>query len=633
MLGLIIATFIGGAVRTLLGSDRVHQRILSELRSRYPQDDIRIGSTEVLLSSGIWPGLGLKISQLKFKRENCGKIGVTVEAPSVVLPISLWALRKGDVRLGNVELSHGKAHLNYKACPTATPAPGEKLQSAAPDAVLEVKSAAPEPPKHLWNPPRFDWRQVGRNLGSMELKDVAITFEHEPTWKVYIKEAEFDFGGEFNGHAVVDVQKSLPFGTLNHFLDIEVHGENSVVQFQVHSEFKEGRVLWKGSWDSDTHSAMSRLELSQLPLKEVLNELYLIGVMDKEVQIRSAWLTCQAGWEGSLAAPAEAPVRMRDCKMEGSYGGVQMEEADLYPLQTERFKKPIQLRVQNLQVQPLVEAFNKQILPAVIARLGVWSGQIEYLNKNSWSLDGYLDGAEVVFSNQSVRGKQQIRRIHTVAQRVEGLIAAKIDQLEMSEGNFKGAIEATLNDDWKSGTFTVNIGNISFSPGIQNLLTGGTWSELKLTGNGRVEDGEVSEWKGVLESPIMQGSGWTGEKVVAHAKYQPGAFAVEGRMESLEIGSGWRYYPQVKEHLFVNGGIRKWREIRAKIEIKKAGGEIQSFAAVDAETGKPWRGRGNWQRERELIALLTGSVDGKAKNFAIRAEKGFLTMDEAPRAP
>lgn len=626
--GLIIATFVGGAVRTLLGSDRVHQRILSELRTRFPTQEISMGSTEVLLSRGIWPGLGLKITALNFKDEACGKLGVTLEVPTVILPISLWSLRGGNVRLGNVELISGRAHLNYKTCAEISPAPLPPVAKAPPAVATPPSPAESQPAKVYWNPPQFDWKQIGKNIGALELTDLQVTFEHEPTWKVHVRNAEFDFSPGLHGHAVVDVQKSLPFGALTHLLDIEAHGEDSVLEFQVISEFKEGRVKWTGSWDSNSQAAMSSVDISQLPIKELLNELYLMGLTENEIQIKTAWLSCKANWEGSMARLDEMPVRLRACKMEGAYGGVQMEQADVYPLQADRLKVPVQFKIQNLQVQPLVEALNKQFLPAVINRLGVWSGQFEYLNKNSWSLDGFLDGAEVVFSNQSVRGKQQLRRVHTVAHRVEGLTAAKVDQVEISDGQWKGIVEAALNDDLKSGTFSIKIENIAFSPGIQTLLTGGTWNELRLTGSGHLQNGEVSEWKGVMESPKMEGAGWVSLAVVANSKYQPGLFQVEARMSDLELGSQWRYYPQVGKHLGADNKPLKWKDIRTKVEVKKTGGEIQSFSALEAESGRMWRGRGNWQRERDLVAVLSGMIENRPRNFTIRAEKGFLTMDE-----
>lgn len=624
--GLIIATFVGGGVRTLLGSDRVHQRIVNELKTRFPTQEIKIRSTEVLLSRGIWPSLGLKISGLMFKQEACGKLGVTLDVPTAVLPIHLWSLRKGQVRLGDVELMAGKAHLNYKTCPNTA-----AVEKVAPNVTVGPQAAESVAEKKVyWNPPKFDWREIGQHLGAVALKDLSITFEHEPTWMVHVRSAEFDFSPELSGHAIVDVQKSLPFGSLTHVLDMEAHGENSVLQFQVNSEFKEGRVAWKGSWDSATQAAMTSVEITQLPIKELLGELYLMGFLEKEVLIKTAWLSCSANWEGSMAKLDEAPVHLRACKMEGAYGGVQMDQADLYPLQSDRLKVPVSFKIQNLQVQPLVEALNKQILPAVINRLGVWSGQFQYLNKNSWSLDGHLDGSEVVFSNQSVRGKQQLRRIHTVAQRVEGLLAAKVDQVEIADGQFVGLVEVTLNDDWKTGSFQVNLENIAFSPGIQMLLTGGNWEKLKLSGSGKLQNGELSEWKGAMESPRIQGAGWSSGVVAANSKYVPGVFQLEARINDLELAQQWRYYPQAQPHLAPDNKSIQWKDIRAKIEVRKTGGEIQSFVATDAVSNRVWRGRGNWQRERELVALLNGTVGGQAKNLMIRAEKGFLTMDEAP---
>ena len=74
VVGLVLATFVGGAVRTALSSDQVHRRIVSELKNRFPKHEFQIGQTEVMLARGIWPGLGLRVRGLTFKQDVCGKL-------------------------------------------------------------------------------------------------------------------------------------------------------------------------------------------------------------------------------------------------------------------------------------------------------------------------------------------------------------------------------------------------------------------------------------------------------------------------------------------------------------------------------------------------------------------------------
>ena len=405
-----------------------------------------------------------------------------------------------------------------------------------------------------------------------------------------------------------------------------------MLQWQVNSEFKEGHVVWKGSWDTNTHAALSTVQVSQFPIKEVLTELFQMGLIDREVEMKTTWVSCNARWEGSFKKPHEAPVHLQSCKLEGAYGGVQLEKAALFPFDSELLKMPMELRVQNLQVQPLVEALNRKVLPTVINKLGVWSGQVQYLNKHSWSLNGHLDGGEVVFSNQSVRGKQALRRIHTLAEKVQGMIAAKIDQVEMNDGQFNGVVEFTLNDDWRSGKFRADIDNLILSPGIQLLLMGGGWETLRLNGSGTLQDGELSEWKGTIEVPKLSGQGWGGDKLQVQSKYVPGVFTLEAQLGRMELTPSWRYFTVMKQHVVPESDKIALKDVRTKVEVRKQGGEIVSFTAVDEESGRTWRGRGNWLRDHELVAALSGTVSGKPRTFTVRAEKGLLSMDEQPGA-
>jgi hypothetical protein len=621
---LILATFVGGAVRTLLASDRVHQRIVFELRNRFPKHDIQIGTSEVLLSRGIWPGLGLKISGVKFTQEICGRLGFVIEVPTAIMPVDILSLRSGRLRLGDVELLNGKMHLDYRQCEEK-----EKLSAAAASALVPPVEADKIAD---WKAPRLDWKEWGRALDGVVLQNFAVTYQGQPDWKLNVPHAELDFSREFEGHATVEVQKSLSFGTLSHAVELEASSDNAVLQWQIGSEFKEGRLTWKGSWDPGTHAAASSFEVSQFPLREVFTELFQMGIIEQELDLKTTWINCSANWEGTFDRPEETPLNVGHCKIEGAYGAVQIEGAKVFPLQKELLKEPVLARVTNLQIQPVADALDRKVLPTVINKLGVWTGQVSYLSRDSWNLDGTLSGSEIVFSNQSVRGKQMFRAVHTQAEKARGIVSIKIDKVEMPDGEFNGVVEFNLNEDLRSGTFRTEIENIKFASSIQNLLINGQWEKVKLVGKGTLQNGELSDWRGTLDSPKVSGDGWVAEGLSVKSKYAPGVFTLDGLLSRLEIANQWKYFPPIQERVFPGAVRLAFKDVRSKMEVRSGGGEIQTWSAMDEISQKVWRGRGGWQRDRDLVAVVSGTVAGKPKNFVIRAEKGLLMMDEQTAA-
>lgn len=622
VVGLILATFIGGAVRTVLRSDQIHQRVISELRTRFPHLEVELGATEVLLSRGIWPGLGLKLTHLKLTQKTCDRLSFVLDVPLAVLPIKMWSLRTGTPRLGISEIFDGKIHLDYAPCGPST---------AETVSVADAKSApVGAPTEKKWSLPVLDWRGWSRFASGLQLTNFSVTYAKDPTWKISVNQAEAYINDDLALHAQIEVQKSLPFGSLNHAVDVDVQGEDNLLEWLVNADYKEGRILWKGSLETQSQAATSNFEIRQFPLKDVLNELHQIGALDRQIDLKATWLSCLAAWDGSVAKPDEMPVRVKNCKLEGAYGGAELAQAEIFPLQADRLKVPIDVKIQNMQVQPLVEAFDRKVLPAVINRLGVWSGAFRFLNSGSWSLDGHLDNVEVVFSNQSIRGKQALRRIHTRVEKIGGQIAAKMDQMDVPDGQFIGSVEFSLSEDWRNGRFQADIDNLVLSPAIQSLLIGGNWDSLKVRGSGMLIDGELQEWKGAFESSAVKGLGWTVENLRVQSRFSPGVFTVDGEAGLFSVDPTWRYFGLMKDRIWPASDKMAWRQVRGKAEIRQNGGDLKTLTGLESETNRSWRGQGTWTRDRDLKIALNGFSGPRPRQYSIHLEKGLLAIEEAP---
>src|SRR6185437_16637617 len=103
----------------------------------------------------------------------------------------------------------------------------------------------------------------------------------------------------------------------------------------------------------------------------------------------------------------------------------------------------------------------------------------------NWKIDGLLSGPEIVFSSQSVHGKQAIDHVHTELEKTSGKIHGQIDNVIVHDGLFDGVLSFELSDDWRTGVFQTQIDRFSLSPVIQKLLVGGTIGPNSGQGRGR----------------------------------------------------------------------------------------------------------------------------------------------------
>ncbi len=440
--------------------------------------------------------------------------------------------------------------------------------------------------------------------------------------------ANVDLGNDMNSQATIEVQKSLPFGTLTHPVEFELRADKNEMHWDVATTIKEGSVKIAGKIDVGTQASQLNVDLRNIPIREFMSEMYQMGFMDRDLTLKGAWLSCGLYWEGQLQDYTATPVGLHDCRVEGGYGRVELAKGDFWWNKPDTFREPAHFKVLQLQMRPLLEAFGRQVLPAVISQLGTWTGSFEFANKSAWKLDGDLENLEIVFVNQSLHGKQVVEKVHTVAaQKSGGPIEAKIDGVKLREGEFDGSIECDLANDWRSGNFDIDIKKVVVAPSIQRLLVGGGIAAVSARGQGTLAGGELNQWTGLFQIGDVNGEGWSLNAVQLRSTFRSGSFAVEGTAKRFGVNGSWANFPQVKNLVKDAPATVDWRDLTAKIELQKTGGTLHSLTAVQ-EGGTVWKSKGNWVRDGQFTGML-GLLDGKhAQNFAIRGERGLIVVQD-----
>ena len=308
-----------------------------------------------------------------------------------------------------------------------------------------------------------------------------------------------------------------------------------------------------------------------------------------------------------------------------------LEGAEFWLNHPAELTKPAVIKVSKLQMQPLLEALGREVLPKVLARPGVWSGELNYLNPGSWNLDGSLESVEVVFSNRSVRGKQGLEKLRTKVEHSNSKIKATIDGLEIRGGEFAGSLNFSLEPDWRNGEFNADIQRLRFSSSIQNLLVGGVLGNLKFKGQGTLVDGELGRWVGEFELENVSGAGWTAEGIQVKSRYSPGVFHLAGQAKSGSLLPDWGAFPQLRRMLpeAVDNAV-VWRDVQANVDIQANGGQIQHVLGIQAESKQPWRLKGSWVRDGEFNAILSLGKS-QSKSFTLFGENGVLKVQERLR--
>ncbi len=461
----------------------------------------------------------------------------------------------------------------------------------------------------------------------MEIRNFAITYEKNPTWKLLVKNAYVSLSDEMSAQAAIEVQKSLPFGQLTHPVDFELHADKRVMQWNLNAGLKEGGVHVAGQLDVGTQGARATVDLRQVPIKDFMSEIYQMGFVDYDLKLKGTWLSCKLKWEGSLEDYAASPLQVHECRVEGAYGRAEVPEAKFWMNTADFFREPARFKVMQLQMQPVMEAMNRQVLPAVISQLGVWSGRLDFKSGSAWQLEGDLESAEIVFANQSLHGKQIIEKMHTRAGQKNGLVEFHVGDVKLKDGDFAGDIDGELSRDWRNGSFSMRVQKMVLSPVIQRLLVGGSIGPLFAEGAGTLSGGELSQWHGTFNLPTMQGEGWTLDGMQLRSTFRAGSFAFDGSVKSASVDGSWREYPQLRAVMLELPSSVAWHDFTARVEIQKTGGTLHGLSAVQ-ESGAVWRAKGSWVREHDFGGTLSVLAGKHQQTFAVRGERGRMEIQD-----
>lgn len=622
-IGLILATFCGGAIRTMLRLDRVQEFIVGSVQKQFPSAKVEIQKTKVLLSRSGFPAIAVQLEDVDWRITDCRQAPIVFSAKEIVLPVDLWASLGWQLKLSTVEIRSGHLTLGIRdesKCETVAKTAETTNSNTKPDVNLNPSVVT----SHRL-PKRPDWSSVAQHVDGLEIQSLVITHEGRGAYKGLVRSLRLDLrsGMKLSG----DFEFEHVGGTgFQHRLSLSADSTEDDIErlnWRIQSAFKEGSIELNGEYRWDSGEAQVNSSFRQIPMRELSVELQDAGLIKQQIDLKSTWLSCSWGWNLNAAQPVLTPIHIHSCQLEGAYGEANWQDVQFLPGLPLVPIAPFEISIRRAQIHALLEALNVKVLPVVVAKWGEWNGTVKVTSDSIWVLDGQLDNLEVNFSSQSVRGKQLIRGLQHHVERDSKGLAASISAMEIVGGEFDGDVAVQLNLE-NRGPLRLDIRKLKLSPEIESLLIGGVLEGFAIKGQGIFHKG-IETWDGESVARRLVGKGWELEGIRLRHFFQNEHLNTDVKISALSIDDKWPFIgPLVKSNI----NDRKWRDFTAHLEVSNRGGTISKGRAVAQPNGIQWRTEGGWLRDGDFSAQLTRKAKGQeGRALRVRFGNGRLSIN------
>ncbi len=363
--GLILAGFIGGAMRTLLSSDQIQNRILTAVQAALPALQVKMDPANVTLARGIWPGLSISIPKLHLiKPEACGETYGTVELEDINLPLDIFPLLRSRVHWDVVTVSKLSLIYSKKPCPPSKPQASKESPSPPPNKPPEetgLMASADSVREHIAKAFAIA-RQLRDHLHGVQVKRVEVASSEDPSWLVAIADFDMRVGGVLTTSAKLHFEKTLVPGKIEHEATFKAEINPQQLKWEVRSPLKEGLIHWSGVANQANDSLDQRLMIRQIPLKDVLLEIQTWSGLTKGGSPKFIWLSCDLGQSGALSQFKTIPLEISDCKIDGE--GEQIRAVpgqQVWPWERTPLHQPLRFQVSELSLQTLLDLLGNPV--------------------------------------------------------------------------------------------------------------------------------------------------------------------------------------------------------------------------------------------------------------------------------
>jgi hypothetical protein len=470
--GVVLALLMALTFRAIFSPQRVKYEIERVIEESNPQKaEIKIEQAYLSLADGWFPRLAVVIENLELQSQDPCLYFAKINVGSMILPVSLQSIFDRSLVLKKLEMNHLVAHMKTKGikCDTSLFAPPtlEEMPNTLANPMVESPSAKP-----INEAPLVQTLSIeGSPLKEVLLTHGELHFDAFPDFYLQVKKlkAELTDKPEKSASVVGDLE-------LIPVTDDRLIGWNT--RFQMEATEKLVKSHFKGQWregsvnlDLDYKAKDNQLELKgdfkQIPLGQIFIFTNELGWSKGAPSARQSWISFHTDYVQH--SKKDKQVNIKDIKVEGDFGDIKVPllEASGEPL----IWQPLKVELNSVNISKLLMAFDQPHPSSSLSSLGVFNGMLDLDGPHFKSAQGDLKGLEFVFSNKGIRDVQVVSNMQLEVREIDNQYKAKVTDLELKDGEFKGQVDANYNKVDSSTQVQVVLDQIKLNPKVEKLMT------------------------------------------------------------------------------------------------------------------------------------------------------------------
>jgi hypothetical protein len=344
-IGLLLSTFLGGALRVFFSPTRVRQWIDGVVARRQPKFHIEYKDVTVTLADGLFPGAAVEFSDLKITDRDPCRLGAALEIDRLNIPVPVRSLFAKDIQFGVLSAKNVRVRPGAVTCPEQM----RLLKIEKMDQPTSVWSRIESSVRKRWDQEvsrTFDLLDgirvgelvFGNSVDFFTLHDV-VAQRGQKSGQVQVQ-FEFRPGVRWTGPVAMGPLRTDVFVDKS---ELKVFGRGAV---------KEGQYQVDGQWRFADSWIDLDFEIRDLPAEA------LIGLWDQwkfitwdAPDLTNEWFNCRVSLATASHSFFETPVQLQNCRFFGDQGEAILRDGDLALLKGQVY--PVDFHLEKVRVAAL----------------------------------------------------------------------------------------------------------------------------------------------------------------------------------------------------------------------------------------------------------------------------------------
>lgn len=613
---LAFAGVAGLGFRLYFSPDQVKEWVQTALARQHVKYDLDFERAELRLSRGAIPQLAIVLSKVSFAPHPECHPEPSLKVAELDVPFRFFQLLAGKVSVGIISGEDIVVDLDgfKKTCDDHAPTIAHESTSA-PTGVENAASSGVQKKqlaKPWWTPEQL--ASLQNLVSGFEFSRVELQFE-ERKKKVILESFELatapgDDTVRLNTN--LRIPPEVTYGEILPPLTIEADAKATSAEVSITAALSEGNLEAIANLAPGAGGGLdieAKMSVADLPLSTTVPLLTKAGLVKDDFKPKFLWLDCTASIKGKFQGLLrEQPLFFEGCSIDGNGGKIRVESAVRHPNGS---FDPFRVAFQNVDLRKMVETFGAKGPDGIATDFGRVTGALEVKSAQEAKFDGVFEGAQVRFSNRSVRALQGVARMHAQVDMNGERMTGSLDQVELEHGRFDGHLRFDVARDFKAGSVKIQVKELLLNPLVQKVLVAGRIGSMGGDGEASIADGRLASVKGAWKVESIDGREFRLSDADVRTEYGGGDFRVTLHAPKIELSRDSSLFVAGHPIFFGHRFNGEWIPI----------GKAVVRATVSESNGLQWERAEGTMEDGKIELVSVGALTRE------RALSGWVSVD------